>query len=243
MIDRVICVCIWHPILCVILIVNHSYSSPHNAVQGGGNFHLIEFNSMRNVCILTGDSGYFLFLPYSTVTTFTAGYVWQGAFYMGRDWTQQVYQLSFFLVDFNCLSFLLISAVFLSCWFQLSFLLISAVFLVDFSCLSFLLIHSTSSSPGQCGSIQLLLGHQWPWSARHHRNLFGWVFYHSALINPFCFQTIRSDIASRSELLAESRWAAFTWRAMSSWTHTAPILWGADETTCSSTTVYIYLFV
>ncbi|MBM3878550.1 MAG: right-handed parallel beta-helix repeat-containing protein [Verrucomicrobia bacterium] len=39
---------------------------PHNAIQLGGNDHLIEFNEIHHVCYETGDVG---------------------AFYMGRDWT------------------------------------------------------------------------------------------------------------------------------------------------------------
>ncbi|MDA1275416.1 MAG: right-handed parallel beta-helix repeat-containing protein [Verrucomicrobia bacterium] len=45
---------------------NLIYDGPHNAIQLGGNDHLIEFNEIHHVCFETGDVG---------------------AFYMGRDWT------------------------------------------------------------------------------------------------------------------------------------------------------------
>ncbi|MCP4452631.1 MAG: right-handed parallel beta-helix repeat-containing protein, partial [Planctomycetes bacterium] len=45
---------------------NVIHDGPHNAIQLGGNDHLIEFNEIHHVCFETGDVG---------------------AFYMGRDWT------------------------------------------------------------------------------------------------------------------------------------------------------------
>lgn len=50
------------------LQVRHNliHHGPHNAIQLGGNDHLIEFNEIHHVCFETGDVG---------------------AFYMGRDWT------------------------------------------------------------------------------------------------------------------------------------------------------------
>lgn len=45
---------------------NHIHDGPHNAIQFGGNDHLIEFNEVHHVCEETGDVG---------------------AFYTGRDWT------------------------------------------------------------------------------------------------------------------------------------------------------------
>jgi len=45
---------------------NVIHDGPHNAIQLGGNDHMIEFNEIHNVCFETGDVG---------------------AFYMGRDWT------------------------------------------------------------------------------------------------------------------------------------------------------------
>ncbi|MFP4056631.1 MAG: right-handed parallel beta-helix repeat-containing protein [Candidatus Brocadiia bacterium] len=45
---------------------NLIHHGPHNAIQLGGNEHLIEFNEIHSVCTDTGDVG---------------------AFYMGRDWT------------------------------------------------------------------------------------------------------------------------------------------------------------
>ncbi|MEZ6049468.1 MAG: right-handed parallel beta-helix repeat-containing protein [Planctomycetaceae bacterium] len=45
---------------------NLIHDGPHNAIQLGGNDHLIEFNEVHNVCFETGDVG---------------------AFYMGRDWS------------------------------------------------------------------------------------------------------------------------------------------------------------
>ena len=45
---------------------NVIHEGPHNAIQLGGNDHLIEFNEIYRVCFETGDVG---------------------AFYMGRDWT------------------------------------------------------------------------------------------------------------------------------------------------------------
>jgi len=47
---------------------NLIHNGPHNAIQLGGNEHLIEFNEIYDVCFETGDVG---------------------AFYMGRDWTQR----------------------------------------------------------------------------------------------------------------------------------------------------------
>jgi hypothetical protein len=49
-------------------IVSHNliHDGPHNAIQLGGNNHVIEFNEIYHVCFETGDVG---------------------AFYMGRDWT------------------------------------------------------------------------------------------------------------------------------------------------------------
>ncbi len=47
---------------------NLIHDGPHNAIQLGGNEHLIEFNEIHDVCFETGDVG---------------------AFYMGRDWTQR----------------------------------------------------------------------------------------------------------------------------------------------------------
>ncbi|QDU79883.1 hypothetical protein Pla110_16030 [Polystyrenella longa] len=48
------------------VIHNLIHDGPHNAIQLGGNDHLIEFNEVHHVCYETGDVG---------------------AFYMGRDWT------------------------------------------------------------------------------------------------------------------------------------------------------------
>ena len=47
---------------------NLIHNGPHNAIQLGGNDHVIEFNEIHHVCTETGDVG---------------------AFYMGRDWTQR----------------------------------------------------------------------------------------------------------------------------------------------------------
>lgn len=47
---------------------NLIHNGPHNAVQLGGNDHVIELNEIYDVCYETGDVG---------------------AFYMGRDWTQR----------------------------------------------------------------------------------------------------------------------------------------------------------
>lgn len=47
---------------------NKIHEGPHNAIQLKGNDHVIEFNEIFNVCFETGDVG---------------------AFYMGRDWTEQ----------------------------------------------------------------------------------------------------------------------------------------------------------
>lgn len=47
---------------------NLIYDSPHTAIAGGGNEHLIEFNEIHHVCLETNDAG---------------------AFYMGRDLTQR----------------------------------------------------------------------------------------------------------------------------------------------------------
>jgi hypothetical protein len=48
------------------VVHNLIHDGPHNAIQLGGNDHLIEFNEIHHVCYETGDVG---------------------AFYMGRDWT------------------------------------------------------------------------------------------------------------------------------------------------------------
>ena len=48
------------------VIHNLMHHGPHNAIQLGGNDHLIEFNEVHSVCYETGDVG---------------------AYYMGRDWT------------------------------------------------------------------------------------------------------------------------------------------------------------
>ncbi|MBT5876610.1 MAG: right-handed parallel beta-helix repeat-containing protein, partial [Candidatus Latescibacteria bacterium] len=47
---------------------NKIHEGPHNAIQLKGNDHMIEFNEIFDVCFETGDVG---------------------AFYMGRDWTEQ----------------------------------------------------------------------------------------------------------------------------------------------------------
>jgi hypothetical protein len=47
---------------------NEIHDGPHNAIQLGGNDHIIELNEIYKVCFETGDVG---------------------AFYMGRDWTQR----------------------------------------------------------------------------------------------------------------------------------------------------------
>lgn len=47
---------------------NDIHDGPHNAIQLGGNEHIVEFNDIHRVCLETGDVG---------------------AFYMGRDWTQR----------------------------------------------------------------------------------------------------------------------------------------------------------
>ncbi len=47
---------------------NHIHDAPHNAIQLGGNQHIIEYNEVHHVCQETADVG---------------------AFYMGRDWTQR----------------------------------------------------------------------------------------------------------------------------------------------------------
>jgi hypothetical protein len=47
---------------------NWIHNGPHNAIQMGGNDHLIAFNEIHDVCFETGDVG---------------------AFYMGRDWTER----------------------------------------------------------------------------------------------------------------------------------------------------------
>jgi len=47
---------------------NLIHDSPHTAIAGGGNEHLIEFNEIHHVCLETNDAG---------------------AFYMGRDLTQR----------------------------------------------------------------------------------------------------------------------------------------------------------
>jgi hypothetical protein len=47
---------------------NLIHDGPHSAIQLGGNEHVIELNEIHHVCLETGDVG---------------------AFYMGRDWTQQ----------------------------------------------------------------------------------------------------------------------------------------------------------
>jgi len=50
--------------------VSHNliYNAPHNAIQLGGNDHVIEFNEIHSVCHETGDVG---------------------ALYLGRDWTER----------------------------------------------------------------------------------------------------------------------------------------------------------
>jgi hypothetical protein len=50
--------------------VSHNliHDAPHNAIQLGGNEHVIEFNEIHRVCQETGDVG---------------------AYYMGRDWTMR----------------------------------------------------------------------------------------------------------------------------------------------------------
>ncbi len=50
------------------VIHNLMHDAPHEAIQLGGNDHLIEFNEIHSVCYETGDVG---------------------AFYMGRDWTMR----------------------------------------------------------------------------------------------------------------------------------------------------------
>jgi hypothetical protein len=52
------------------------HDGPHNAIQLGGNEHVIEFNDISRVCLESGDVG---------------------AFYMGRDWTQRGN-----VIRFNC---------------------------------------------------------------------------------------------------------------------------------------------
>ncbi len=47
---------------------NLIHDAPHNAIQLGGNQHVIEFNEIHHVCLETDDVG---------------------AFYMGRDWTMR----------------------------------------------------------------------------------------------------------------------------------------------------------
>ncbi len=51
-------------------LIRHNlfHDAPHNAVQLGGNEHIIELNEFHHVCLETDDVG---------------------AFYMGRDWTQR----------------------------------------------------------------------------------------------------------------------------------------------------------
>jgi len=61
----------YRPAISVNGVGNHVahnviHAGPHNAIQLGGNDHVIEFNEIYNVCFETGDVG---------------------AFYMGRDWT------------------------------------------------------------------------------------------------------------------------------------------------------------
>jgi hypothetical protein len=61
----------YQPAVCVNGVgnlVSHNliHDGPHNAIQLGGNDHIIEFNEIHHVCFETGDVG---------------------AFYMGRDWT------------------------------------------------------------------------------------------------------------------------------------------------------------
>ncbi|MHC4207969.1 MAG: right-handed parallel beta-helix repeat-containing protein, partial [Planctomycetota bacterium] len=61
----------YRPAVAVSGVGNHVahnviHDGPHNAIQLGGNDHIIEFNEIYNVCFETGDVG---------------------AFYMGRDWT------------------------------------------------------------------------------------------------------------------------------------------------------------
>ena len=50
------------------VVHNLMHDAPHEAIQLGGNDHLIEFNEIHSVCYETGDVG---------------------AFYMGRDWTMR----------------------------------------------------------------------------------------------------------------------------------------------------------
>jgi len=50
------------------VVHNLMHDAPHDAIQLGGNDHLIEFNEIHSVCYETGDVG---------------------AFYMGRDWTMR----------------------------------------------------------------------------------------------------------------------------------------------------------
>lgn len=47
---------------------NLIHDAPHNAIAGGGNEHIVEYNEIYRVCLETGDAG---------------------AFYMGRDLTQR----------------------------------------------------------------------------------------------------------------------------------------------------------
>ncbi len=53
---------------------NLIHDAPHNAVQLGGNEHLVEYNHFHHVCLETDDVG---------------------AFYMGRDWTARGNQIRY----------------------------------------------------------------------------------------------------------------------------------------------------
>jgi hypothetical protein len=53
---------------------NKIFDAPHNAIHADGNNHLIEYNIIHDVCLLTGDVG---------------------AFYIGRDWTARGTQIRF----------------------------------------------------------------------------------------------------------------------------------------------------
>lgn len=63
----------YRPAIAIVGVGNRAqhnliHNGPHNAIQGSGNNHLIEFNEVYDVCYETGDVG---------------------AYYMGRDWTQR----------------------------------------------------------------------------------------------------------------------------------------------------------
>jgi hypothetical protein len=53
---------------------NKIFDAPHNAIHADGNNHLIEYNIIHDVCLLTGDVG---------------------AFYIGRDWTARGTEIRF----------------------------------------------------------------------------------------------------------------------------------------------------